>query len=691
MKAVSLIADDEDNHAFYHSGKGSRVKKGQGVNPSTRRFIAWDGEGVSPEKNKPQHYVLFGASTGERITNTRLTTEECLAFIIEIGKKYPNAWHVAFAFDYDVNMILRSIGRFAFDRLRKSDRNSIRWGRYRIQHIPGKWFRVTEYSEDYDFETKHGESFTVTINDLFGYFQTSFVKSVRKWIDNDHPMLSNFAEVEVGKIHRPDFTYAEIAMITSYWEVEISVLQLLAESLRERLYSVGLNITKWYGPGAIASFVYNKQGIADHKSVTPETVYDAARYAYAGGRFEIFKLGRFVGPVWGMDINSAYPFAIANLPSLQGGTWEFVEEYDPELYFAVWRIRYYKNQSFYGMRDFRTPGPVFFRDPRGSVSFPWNIDGWYWAPEITVMHERGFQDFECLGGWVYRENGERPFAFVNDMFDQRRTMKENRNAAEKALKLALNSLYGKMAQRAGWKATGGPPVWHQLEWAGWVTSVCRAMIYEMMWKLGPNRIIGVETDGIYTTRNPADIGVTNSPLLGQWEVTEYDEIMYLQSGMYAKRIGDDWESKYRGLDSDTLSPESIGHYLQELGPLERGGHWPTFSRGTTTRFIGYPSALKSTAPFEVNHAVWRTQTPIINPAVSGKRSHSPVMCRACKAGKTAFEMPHDLVISSIGTTRMHPLPDGKPMSNRHDIPWLDKDTSEWRDMEEVVFGEYTRG
>jgi hypothetical protein len=682
--AASSFQNEADADPFYHTGHGSRTRKGKGIAQETRQFIAWDGEGCTPEKGKPQRYVLFGASTGEYITGEKLDSNECLEFLIEMGREYRDAWHVGFGFDYDVNMILRSLPRNKFEQLRKSERNTCRWGDYVIQHVPGKWFRVTHHGE--------AESVTITIFDLFGFFQQSFVKAVRKWIDKNHPLLAGFSEVEAGKIHRPDFTYDEIEMITSYWKIEIAILQLLAESLRDRLNEVELRITKWHGPGAIASHVYEKKGIAEHKWESSPEVYDAARYAYAGGRFEMYKLGHFNGPIWGLDINSAYPYAISNLPSLSGGSWEYRNEYDPNAYFACWRIRRYKNEPFFGCRDFTTPGPVFFRDPRGSVSFPWNIDGWYWSPEITVMYEQGFNDFECLGGWVYKENGERPFSFVNDMFDQRRHMKENFNAAEKALKLALNSLYGKMAQRAGWKATGGPPKWHQLEWAGWVTSLCRAMIYEMMWILGPSRIIGVETDGIYTTQDPAQFSITNSPLLGGWEVTQYDEIMYLQSGMYAKRIGTDWECKYRGLDSNTLSPDSIAEYLSELGPLEKGGFWPTFKRGSTTRFIGYPAALKMQGSFNNHHAVWRTQNPELNVAQSGKRSHSPVMCNACKQGKSAMEMAHDMVISSAGQIHMSPRPDGKPMSNRHDIPWDETaPTSEWRETEEIERGLYAIG
>ena len=688
MKAESNLSFQDEagaTNSFYHTGNGSRVQKGKYVDKSTRQFIAWDGEGVTPEKGKPQNYVLFGVSTHERITGHRLTTDECLEFIVEIGKKYPHAWHVAFAFDYDVNMILRDLHESKFKQIRSSDRNQTRYGDYVIQHVPGKWFRVTHYGEE-------GKT-SVTIYDLFGFFQMSFVKAVRKWIPKHHRKMSQFELVESGKKHRPDFSYNEMDLIVTYWEIEIDVLQLLAESLRESLYDVDLTIAKWHGPGAIASHVYEKNHIQDCKLITPPDIYDASRYGYAGGRFEMFRLGRFEGPIYGLDINSAYPFGISMLPNLANGEWVWKDTYDPYVEFAIWRVRYFKNEPYRGMRDFVNPGPVFFRDPKGAVSFPWSIDGWYWSPEVGVMMMKGHFDLDIMGGWAFIPNDpeERPFTFVQEMYDERREMKRLGMGSEKAIKLALNSLYGKMAQRAGWKAAGGAPRWHQLEWAGFVTSTCRAMIYNMMGQLGFDTIIGVETDGIYTTRNPSEVGITDSPLLGEWEVSKYDELMYLQSGMYAKRQGSSWDCKYRGLDSDTLSADSIGEYLSELGPLTKGESWPTFQRGSTTRFVGYPAALKMQGPFRSHHAIWRTQSPEINPAISGKRSHSPVNCPACMSGKSAYEMPHQMFISSMGQLMRYPRTD-LPTSNRHDIPWSeDVPTSEWRDVEELEAGQYGIG
>jgi len=101
--------------------------------------------------------------------------------------------------------------------------------------------------------------------------------------------------------------------------VEIQLLRELAEELRRRVYSAGLRITQWHGPGALASYAMAHRGVKQHMGETSPEIREAARYAYAGGRFELYKLGRIVGPVYGIDINSAYPEAIAQLPSMTEG------------------------------------------------------------------------------------------------------------------------------------------------------------------------------------------------------------------------------------------------------------------------------------------------------------------------------------------------------------------------------------
>lgn len=644
------------------------------IPPKDRMFIAWDGEGAKDpdEPSKPQRYVLLGCSTKERIIGERLSTKECLAFIIQIGRKYPNAYHVGFAFDYDSNMIIRMLPPSKIRVLR--DNGSVLVGNFRIEHVQSKWLQITQYGPKYRNGDKN-DKFTVRIADLFGFFQCSFVKACKANLQG-HPLMDELDKIEAGKEKRNSFTYEMIEYITAYWETEIELLLALAENLRDKLYAVDLNITRWHGPGALANFVYKREGIMAHKALTPEPVREAARYGYAGGRFELYRLGRHTGEngrVYGIDINSAYPAAISKLPSLSEGEWKHVLDPNSVAEFGIYRIRL---SGFPG--PIKKPSPLFHRDHAHNISYPWLVEGWYWTPEVRLLLPILGKGAEIVEGYEYVNWGTRPFGFVEEMYYERKALKARGDGAQMALKLALNSLYGKMAQRVGWERNGRPPTWHQLEWAGYVTSATRARLYSVITRIPWDNLIAVETDGIYTTADPATLGIQHSGDLGQWEITEYQELMYVQSGVYfAKDAEGEWHGKYRGLDNGTLNETVVADYLRGLGPNPTPDiPWDSIT-GPTTRFIGYKAALhreeQGMGPMKVHHCVWETVPRDISPGEVGKRGHAPKLCAACRAGANAYEMPHDLVIRSRAV--------GSPQSQMHSIPWEDKDhaeTAEWR-------------
>jgi len=58
---------------------------------------------------------------------------------------------------------------------------------------------------------------------------------------------------------------------------------------------------------------------------------------------------------------------------------------------------------------------------------------------------------EIVEGWEYTGSQERPFSWVTEMYDTRRDWKRRGISAQLALKLCMNSMYGKLAQRIGWK------------------------------------------------------------------------------------------------------------------------------------------------------------------------------------------------------------------------------------------------
>lgn len=282
------------------SGRDSAESQRRPGATMQRRFIAWDGEGISRRPGRAQDYVLFGNSAGFSIRGRSLSTVECLDLMIAAEVENPDAFHIGFAFNYDVNMILKDVPRARLERLRNQKR--IRWMDYRIEWYPSKWFQVSKGPKN--------ARITCRIWDVWGFFQSSFVAALHSYL-GDRPEIDQISE---GKARRGTFDDSEFEYIESYWRQELDLLVSLVSRLRSFLYSAGLYITQWHGPGAIASYAFRQHSIPDAMGVCPDAVNDAAQYAYAGGRFELFTIGRYLGKAFSTTSDQHIPKQLANCP-----------------------------------------------------------------------------------------------------------------------------------------------------------------------------------------------------------------------------------------------------------------------------------------------------------------------------------------------------------------------------------------
>jgi DNA polymerase type B, organellar and viral len=636
------------------------------INRMERRpFIGWDGEGYnayvvdsSGEIDTQHRYMLFGCSIQQYISGIDLGTRECLDTILYVERQFPDAFHVGFAFEYDVNMILRDLEWRYLAVLH--DTGVVKWRGYRIKHTPHKSFSIS----------KNGIS--ATIYDVFGFFHCSYVRALKKYNIGTKEQLSH---IETGKNNRSKFTYSEIEAVVVYWSHEISLLPSLMDSLRESCYTAGFFITQWHGPGALASFALKKYHVLDWKGVArnvPKAVQHARRLAYAGGRFQAWKCGIYKGPVYTADINSAYAYACSLLPRLDKGFWRKV---DPKTissprdisHFALYRIRFDASEMETSARDNHIPFPLFHRDEKGYLSWPSRVENWYWSPEAALVAGSKYAEFlEC---WEFVDNGERPFDFVRTAFERRVQLQMVGDPVEKAYKWFLASIYGQFAQRVGWdRNRRSAPRSHQLEWAGFITSYCRAMVFRAAIHIArQGGLISIDTDGVTSSVpfDPAKLATGVGTGLGEWKLEDYSEILFWQNGIYWLRKPDGtWEDpKTRGIPRGTISLDSAREALSAHRDSGKRGN-PAI-RLSRNRFIGYRQALSSQFGKWRN---WYSESVDVTFGGAGKGKHIPAMCKSCNT-------------DDLGRlhTIIHFPPKGL-VSKPHKLPWLEDKPEELKNV-----------
>lgn len=684
------IADSQGMPVGYHNGNTKnpeRDSSGRKKAPpiETRNVIAWDMEGMNLSgEGRPQHPVLFGNSMDVEtpLIGKRLSSQMMLDYVVATGKRYPHAIHVGYGFRYDGNMMLQDFDERQIVRLYKE--GSLRYNTsdgatWRLRWIPGKTLTVTRrYGRARDAKD------TVTISDYSSFFGAKFIDTCEKLL-GDELSDADRLTIEHGKQERGNNTWEDLPEVLHYWQAEIVLMRRVFERFRDVMCKAGFPLKDWYGPGALANAIIHNYkmrpkmaGAQITSGAMPDAVHQASKHAFFGGRFELFQAGRTVGPIYAVDIGSAYPHALRMVPDLspEKGEWVHVDKPARIERFGFYRLRFLSpNPAIAETR----PMPLPWRDNRGMITFPASVLGWYASPEAKMLI--GTRGTEVLEGWYWRSYGEPefPWKFLEEMYERRMRIGK-KNLMSMPFKLGPNSIYGKLAQTVGWdKEKMLPPRSHALPIAAWVTSMCRAMLYTAM-RRQPDKIIAVETDSIITTAHPSELGIKLGDSLGEWEATEYEEIVYVQSGMYHVKKDGKWlGTKSRGLQASEYTIDAAMEYLRTCLPNSDnldGYTWPPLRLTTKPRFIGAGAARASAQNFKDMHCVWQEQTREIGIGNTGKRRHIPAMCDACQRGVSPWDEPHRLIVISKS--------EGTTISAARKLPWEQAHPAEVQEIREQI-------
>jgi DNA polymerase type B, organellar and viral len=474
-------------------------------------------------------YLSLRAGPDLLETGKPLSAWECLSFLADLDPQYI---YVSYFFDYDITMIIRTLPeerarRLLYPHLRTLpgqhyaaplDLTAPDGEKYQIDYLPHKEFKVRRPGSKW-----------IVISDTGQFFQGSFLSTLRKWnigTPEEQEMI------RAGKEKRATFGVFN-EETRAYNALECVLLEELMTQFRAVCEETGYVPKKWQGPGYLASAMLAKHGVPRRDDI-PILRNDAfralAQAAYYGGRFETTVAGPIRRRVFQYDINGAYVSLLRGLPCLIHGSWRRVRNRPGGgIWFGKVHFTHPRTGRLYHL-------PVRLKN--GNIQYPREATGVYWNVELEAAEAAGTR-IEFTEGWVYEPACDcRWFDFTDDYYAER--LRLGKSAKGYVLKLAGNSIYGKLAQSIGYAPYANPV------WAGLITAGCRAMLIRA-YAQAPEDTYMLATDGLFTGKS---LDVKISSALGDWEETIHEHgIFIVQPGIYF--AGD--EPKSRGVERGRIS------------------------------------------------------------------------------------------------------------------------------------------
>jgi hypothetical protein len=438
-------------------------------------------------------------------------------------------------------------------------------------------------------DESHGHS--TRISDSFRLYGRSFLKAASA---SGVATREELLIIDQGKKGRIDFACIDLAErmeVLRYNAMEIELHQRMMEELRSNCAAVGIYPERWESPGYIARALLWKHKISKTKEYAqniPDEVWMAGFKAFHAGWFDAPMVGpipgtrgprqrvtdsksnvpihfRNTGSIIHNDINSAYPWALTQLPDFANGTWERRLPREGEKY-CLQKIHFryphydYNRDPEEPMGGFTTRFHPFFmgfplRTADGHSIRPVEGIGWYWTVEIEQgdITQNGHQEVEILTTesgeleslvFIPDDPSSRPYAWLADVYKERKSLDAINKNKGVPLKLGPNSIYGQKCQKVG-----GHPYQNYVE-ASLCTAMVRAHLHKTIhentcqkgYQCG-STVAQVATDCIDWIQDPS---LPVSDELGGWSRDEFKAGMWsIQPGIYWPRDRENLEADWR--------------------------------------------------------------------------------------------------------------------------------------------------
>ncbi len=425
--------------------------------------------------------------------------------------------------DYDIQACLKLLNRFDNETIMR--RTSTPYGRYRVRFVPSKFLRIG---------VTHGKTTKTlfTVYDLCQFYACSLEKAASK-ILGEHKTAPGVEWSRLLETLRRGGLPAQ--EIQDYCRNDARLVEELYRHSERSMKAAGANFDKPISCASIAVQKFSKSMTHD----VPREINNAFEETYRGGRIECLKVGHFPR-AYLYDIHSAYPSVMASLPQTTGQWLPVEKQIRPDALYAAVQVQLKIPRGVHRC-PVSVKGETQLIYPYGSWS-QWVDLETYRVLEENDMVGKIRKGFQLLGDVT-----KKPFQALAEMYQERQRQPEQ----TWALKIIMNALYGKVAERIGkWF----PSVFVNKDseaWRGnfWVkkeqwtkrtnfvyaSAITSGIRQRMFREIPPADVIFYATDGVMVQK-PITSALDVGPGLGQWsKAEEVTDLVVVGSGIYTYR------------------------------------------------------------------------------------------------------------------------------------------------------------
>jgi len=527
-------------------------RQNRNPNISERRIIL----GADTETDNGNIFLLE-LSNEDKLEYPNITFTNIAKFLL----KHEGTWIFFYNLQYDAECILKLLPKSILDSYKKKRILDFSYEGYHVRYIPKKQLTIRKGNH------------SISCYDIAQYFENK--KLDKAYCEHTKKSLDP-AYLEV-KNERKKFSLRYFLRnknkIRRYCLEDCILTKELADLWASTFYDVfGFYPANWISSGYLAEkvLIFNSVDIASFTDIE-YSVQDLAWKSFYGGRFELVQRG-FIGDCYLYDINSAYPYALTFLPDITNGKWMESTKINPHASVGFFHIR--ANVS-----DSVKIAPFPFRTKNNRIIYPTGeFETFVTLEELKAVHGDTRIKYKIIESYQFiaNPNCTYPFRdFIKSQYQKRLELKQQENSLERAIKIVLNSMYGKTAQRVNNKMGNlfNPAI------ASFITGFARAHLYRFMKENNLEKeVVAFATDSIACRKKIPNL---NSKKLGEMKLDKQGHDAYfLSNGFY--RINGTW--KNRGIGYDTERKIEIEHLDTKID--KKGQLFITVQTTKTTHIKG---------------------------------------------------------------------------------------------------------